>query len=71
LAPPGYAPDKILFGLPDAIKKISSIYLSTSRETVQTYLMWRVADDLVLSVVAPEMEPLQKFKLSLVDLVSP
>ena len=62
-------PDKILFGLPDAIKRISSIYLSTSKETIQTYLMWRVVDDLVLSVVAPGMEPLQKLKLSLVDLV--
>jgi endothelin-converting enzyme len=70
LAPPGYVPDKIFFGFPESIKRISSVYLSTSKETVQTYLMWRVVDDLVLNVVAAEMEPLQNLKVSLVDLVS-
>ncbi len=59
LAPSTYSHDRMITSFPSAIQNISSIVLATSKETLQTYFMWKAINELVPTVRAPEIEPLR------------
>jgi endothelin-converting enzyme len=65
LAPSGYPLDKMITSFPDHIKEISDVILSTSKETLQTFLIWSAIGSFVTSVLAPEVEPLRQLQNSL------
>jgi endothelin-converting enzyme len=57
----GYTPSKIIVGSPDYLKKLSKILKSSSRDTIKTYLVWKVVKAWAGFVEDPAVTPLLHF----------
>jgi endothelin-converting enzyme len=62
LSPAGYSNDRVMASFLPNIQAISKALLSTSKETIQTYLMWRVIDQFSDNVYMPESATLRKLR---------
>jgi endothelin-converting enzyme len=60
LSPSNFSNARMITAFPDHIKAISEVLVGTSKETLQTYFMWRVIGQFVNTVLAPEVEPLRQ-----------
>jgi endothelin-converting enzyme len=58
----GYTPSKIIVGSPDYLKKLSKILKSSSRNTIKTYLVWKVVQSWGGAVEDPAVQPLLRFR---------
>lgn len=58
----GYVPSKIIVGSPEYLQALSKILESSSRETIKTYLVWKVVQSWASAVEDPAVQPLLRFK---------
>jgi len=58
----GYTPSKIIVGSPDYLKELSKILKSSSRNTIKTYLVWKVVQSWGGAVEDPAVQPLLRFR---------
>lgn len=70
LSPADANHDRLMTSFPDAIKKVEGIIRATSREIIQTYLVWTVLTMTYPKVIAPEVEPVRVFFNGLLGSVS-
>jgi len=61
LAPSNYTGDKVVTTFPDVIKNLSSIWAATPAEVVRAQLIYKVISTYSPLVIAPEIEPLNRF----------
>jgi endothelin-converting enzyme len=57
-----YTPSKIIVGSPEYLKKLSKILKSSSRNTIKTYLVWKVVQSWGGAVEDPAVQPLLRFR---------
>jgi endothelin-converting enzyme len=57
-----YTPTKIIVGSPEYLKKLSKILKSSSRNTIKTYLVWKVVQSWGGAVEDPAVQPLLRFR---------
>jgi len=58
----GYVPAKIIVGSPEYLKALSKILKSSSRETIKTFLVWKVVQSWASAVEDPAVQPSLRFK---------
>jgi endothelin-converting enzyme len=58
----GYTPSKIIVASPEYLKTLSQILESVSRETIKTYLVWKVVQSWAGNVEDPAVKPLLQFR---------
>ena len=61
LAPPGYAPERIIVGSPSYLKALSHILKATSTEIVQAYFVWKTVQVYASKVEDEAVRPLRSF----------
>lgn len=61
LAPSDYKADRIIVGSPSYLKSVSSILHSTTKETLQAYLVWKTVQAWASKVEHEALKPLTRF----------
>ena len=61
LAPSDYITDRLIIASPTYMKNLTQILSSTSRETLQTYLIWKVVQAFASEIEADEIKPYTRF----------
>jgi endothelin-converting enzyme len=76
LAPSDYTTDRLIIGSPNYMKNLTEILSNTSRETLQTYFIWKVIQAFASEIEADEIKPYTRFanklqgKVSLSSIIS-
>jgi len=70
LAPSDYITDRLIIASPTYMKNLTQIISSTSRETLQTYLIWKVVQAFASEIEADEIKPYTRFSNKLQGKVS-
>lgn len=70
LAPSDYTTDRLIVASPSYMKNLSQILSSTSRETLQTYFIWKVVQAFASEIEADEIKPYTRFSNKLQGKVS-
>ena len=61
LAPSDYTTDRLIIGSPSYMKNLTDILSKTSRETLQTYFIWKVTQAFASEIEADEIKPYTRF----------
>lgn len=61
LAPSDYTTDRLIVASPTYMKNLTQILSSTSRETLQTYFIWKVVQAFASEIEADEIKPYTRF----------
>jgi endothelin-converting enzyme len=70
LAPSDYTTDRLIVASPSYMKNLTQILSSTSRETLQTYFIWKVVQAFASEIEADEIKPYTRFSNKLQGKVS-
>ncbi len=70
LAPSDYTTDRLIVASPTYMKNLTQILSSTSRETLQTYFIWKVVQAFASEIEADEIKPYTRFSNKLQGKVS-
>jgi endothelin-converting enzyme len=70
LAPSDYTPDRLIIASPSYMKNLTKILSNTSRETLQTYFIWKVVQAFASEIEADEIKPYTRFSNKLQGKVS-
>ncbi len=62
LAPKGYSAHHVIVSSPSYLEDLSKIFDTTSRETLQRFLVWKVVQNYASRVEDPAVKPLKQFK---------
>ena len=62
LAPKGYSAHHVIVASPSYLKDLSKVLDTTSRETLQNFLVWKVVQNYASRVEDPAIQPLKQFK---------
>jgi endothelin-converting enzyme len=61
LAPSDYTTERLIVGSPSYMKNLTEILSNTSRETLQTYFIWKVIQAFASEIEADEIKPYTRF----------
>lgn len=61
LAPSDYTTNRLIVASPSYMKNLTQILSSTSRETLQTYFIWKVVQAFASKIEADEVKPYTRF----------
>ena len=61
LAPSDVTIDRIIVASPDYLKNLTDILSSTSKDVIQTYLIWKVIQAHASEIEADELKPYTRF----------
>ena len=70
LAPSDYTTDRLIVASPSYMNNLTQILSSTSRETLQTYFIWKVVQAFASEIEADEIKPYTRFSNKLQGKVS-
>jgi predicted metalloendopeptidase len=61
LAPSDYTTDRLIVASPSYMKNLTEILSNTSRETLQTYFIWKLIQAFASEIESDEIKPYTKF----------